>query len=134
MINAARSYELNSTYSPAYRLKALLPTAKKMIPRPSRIRVTGQGNGKPNNGFGVPVIISIESKMSNTPAISRSHFETVNMIPSAEPDYTSGKGLWKKQPGCTENNSKRKNQRKKEARNEIDRLEEGTEALLPALG
>jgi hypothetical protein len=36
-------------------LKALMPNAKRMIPEPSRIKVTGQGKGQPKSGLGVPV-------------------------------------------------------------------------------
>jgi len=62
-------------------LKALLPIAKRRTPAPSRIRVTGQGNGKSgDNGLGIPVNINIESRINNAPAIIKSHFDIVNMI------------------------------------------------------
>jgi hypothetical protein len=61
-------------------LKALLPIPKRRIPAPRRSRVTGQGKGQPENGFGMPANINIESRTNNAPAIMKSHFDTVNMV------------------------------------------------------
>ncbi|HOO89853.1 MAG TPA: hypothetical protein PLA74_03415 [Syntrophales bacterium] len=56
--------------------------AKRSTPAPSRIKVTGQGNGRfGDNGFGMPANINIESTINNAPAIINSHFDIVNMIP-----------------------------------------------------
>ena len=60
-------------------LKALLATPKRRIPVPSRNRVTGQGKGKPKSGLGFPANINIESMINNTPDITKSHFDAVNI-------------------------------------------------------
>jgi hypothetical protein len=66
-------------------LKALLPIPKRRSPTPSRSKATGQGKGqgKPKSrrtGLGRPANISIESRISNAPAIIRSHFDAVSIL------------------------------------------------------
>jgi len=54
--------------------------AKRIIPTPSSISVTGQGKGQPKRGLGMPAIIPIESMINHTPANIRIHFEAVNIF------------------------------------------------------
>jgi hypothetical protein len=58
----------------------LLPNAKRIIPNPSKKMVIGHGKGHPNRGFGMPVAISIESIISNMPAMMRGILEAINII------------------------------------------------------
>jgi len=61
-------------------LKASLLIAKRKIPNPSMMMVTGQGNGHPNKGLGMPTIISIASKIKSRLAIMRIIFEALSII------------------------------------------------------
>ena len=62
-------------------LKALLPIAKRRIPAPSRRKLPGQGKEKQKSVL-MPANINIDSIISNTPAIIKSHFDAVNIGPS----------------------------------------------------
>ena len=62
-------------------LKALLPIPKRRIPAPSRRKVPGQGKEKQKSVL-MPANINIDSIISNTPAIIKSHFDAVNIGPS----------------------------------------------------
>jgi len=52
---------------------------KKIIPKPRKSRVTGQGKGQPKSGFGLPANMNIESMINNTPAVIRIHLEAVSI-------------------------------------------------------
>jgi hypothetical protein len=64
------------------RLNALLLIPNIIIPEPRSSRVTGQGKGHPNSGFGICANSSIESTINDTPARMRIHFDAVNILVS----------------------------------------------------
>jgi hypothetical protein len=61
-------------------LNALLLKAKRMMPAPSIVRVTGQGKGHPNKGLGTPIAISIASRIKSAPAMMRRIFEALSIF------------------------------------------------------